>query len=188
VSLIDYTQGSITNNTTTNTQQLQNSNQLGGQQQANTYTPQQLSMQGLAGNFISSMLQNGGQAPIPVDTYNAARANYLFNKNVAPRIAAANGPNSPALWGAQQELNLALAQQDYMNAQQGAQTALAAAQNYGFTPVGATSQTQQFGNQAVNTQQISNQNQKSKQLSVDGGGILDFVQSTMQGLAGAGFI
>lgn len=184
MSLIDYTTGSTNNQT----QQIGNTSQLqantSGRTDSNVYTGQQQSLQGLAGNFISSMLQNGGAAPIPVNSYNAERANLLFNKNVAPRIAAANGPNSPALWGAQQELNLALAQQDYMNAQQGAMSALQAANQYGFTPVGTVSN--QAGTAALNgiQQHNSNMNQQVRQTTIDGGGLLDAGQVTLQGLAG----
>lgn len=184
MSLLDYTTGS-TNNTTNqigNTTQTQAS--TAGRTDANVYSGQQTGIQGLAGNFIATMLQNNGQAPVDPNPANAAYANYLFNKNVAPKIAAANGPNSPALWGAQQELNLALAAQASQQAQQGALSALQAAQQYGFTPQGTVSN--QASSQAGNGIQVLNSNvdQRTKQTTIDGGGLLDAGQSTLQGLAG----
>lgn len=188
MSLLDYT----TSNTTNATQQLGsttmagNTNQLGFNNSANQYNSTQLGLQGLAGNYMRNLLVTGQPGPFQPNEGMATYANYLFNKNVAPRIAASHGSNSPALWGAQQELNLGLAAQGQQQAFQQGLSAYQMASDYAYRPIGVNSSASSNTNQSQNTiqQQNSNQQQQTKQTTVDGGGLLDFGASTLQGLAG----
>ena len=120
----------------TNTSQSGNQNQNTAQQQANTYTPGQQSLQNsLPGSFATAL---GGTVPT---TFTAPQAafdayNTNFRNYVEPGIAAQYGAGSPQI-GQQQMLgNMDLAAQLYQTGQSNYLNYLNSASQYAFTPTG----------------------------------------------------
>lgn len=184
MSLIDTTTGNI--NSTG--MQVGTQNQVGTtsqqQSQMNVYNPQQMGLQGLANGFIANMMQNGGNGNQAMGDY----ANYMFSKYQVPDMAHQFGAGSPNIEGARQEMNLGLAAQAGQQSFNQGLAAYDAAQRYAYTPQGVTGT--QTGTQLSNgtSATATNQNQKSSQVAIDGGGLLDLGGAlTLQGLAG-GFL
>ena len=99
-------------------------------------------------------------------------------------MAARNGPGSPNIEGARQEMNLGLAAQGQQQAFNNAMGAYQMAYNYAYNPVGQASTQSQINSTTgiTNANTLTNQNQNSKQTSVDYGGLLDTAAAGLSGL------
>lgn len=151
----------------TNNQQTVNANQTGSTSGTtvnnNTYLPWQSGLQQTAGNAAANYVQSGGPPPGVTGAPPALVSAYMsqFNQNVAPQIAAAQGPGSGAIGS-----NLALGLEQLNAGVYGTnlsayQNAIAQAGALGFNAVGNSGANSQSSAGASN-QASSNNTQQSQ--------------------------
>lgn len=146
-------------------------NQIGSQ--ANQYTAGQQALQNQTLSALSGMI-SGQSIPsnfgLPQSAYDAYNLN--FDRNIAPKIAAANGSGSPAIASQYTQGLVSLAAQGGQNAMSNALNAYNLAGDYAFRPVG---QTQQQSSQ-TNFNQATNTNSRTSETGIDWGGVLGGLQ------------